>query len=130
MNNETYEKLEKEHEKLIAEIDKMMDDSAKEGIPWEDFIIKAKDIYEKIYFISRKMRLTKAPTLEYNKEWKGDTFTIEEFKNLCNNNTFTDEDGIGYYATYNAKSDVEAMPSDFIDNEYRTDFTHIIWFNK
>jgi hypothetical protein len=130
MKPKTYENLEKELNELITKRNNMFDENAKNGVPWEEYIEKSKDVYEKIFLIEREMRLLKTPTLDFNKEWKGTTYTIEAFKEMCDNEEINDEDGFGYYAIINAKSDVLAMPSDFVDNQYRKDFTHIIWFNK
>ena len=56
--------------------------------------------------------------------------TIEEFKNEVEGGLFIDDDGYGYYATDTTKSDIYVYPSDFTENIYRDDFTHIIWFNR
>jgi hypothetical protein len=56
--------------------------------------------------------------------------TVEEFKNEVENGLFIDDDGYGYYATETTKSDIYVYPSDFTENIYRDDFTHIIWFNR
>ena len=55
---------------------------------------------------------------------------FEKFKKECENSYLTDDDGIGYYATKEAKSNIEIIPSDILENIYRNDFTHVIWMNR
>ena len=118
-------------QKILEEKKKeIMDDCAKKGLPYSEFMELAKDVSRELYLITQDIRLNQSPTMEYGKTWRGDMYTIEEFIDYCKDNYFTDDDGIGYYATNNAKSDIIAYPSDFKNNIYRTDFTHIIWFNK
>ena len=63
-------------------------------------------------------------------EVKETSGNIEEFKNEVEGGLFIDDDGYGYYATDTTKSDIYVYPSDFTENIYRDDFTHIIWFNR
>ena len=81
-------------------------------------------------------RLTQTNTVSFRGRQRdtlliyGDQFTLEEFKNEVENGLFIDDDGYGYYATETTKSDIYVYPSDFTENIYRDDFTHIIWFNR
>ena len=126
----TYEELNNKYLSLSDKKDSLMDECAKSGLPFNEYVEKAKDLTEEIYFIKREMRLKEPPIMDYGKTWKGDTYTLDKFIELCKTHQIIDDDGVGYYATDNAKSNVIACPSDFEDDEYRTDFTHIIWFNK
>ena len=129
-SNKTYKELVKEEDELAEEFDLMLDNCAKEGLSYFEFCDRAKDVKEKLYFVSKYRRLKQNPTIEYGKEWLGDTFTLENFIELVNDGLFIDSDGYGYYATEDAKSDVYIYPSDIKEGLYRSDFTHIIWFNK
>lgn len=126
----TYEELVKEEEALDAEYDKLSDECANEGLPYQVFKEKATPIRQKIYFVSKYKRLKQSPSLEYDKEWKGNVYTIEQFIKMSESGSFMDYDGHGYYATHNAKSDILIYPSDILEHIYRDDFTHIIWFNR
>lgn len=126
----TYRELNNIYLSLAEKRDNMMDECAKAGVPFNEYIEKVKDITEEIFLIRREMRLKETPVMEYGKTWKGDTFTIEKFLELCKSGQIIDDDGFGYYATDNGKSNIIACPSDFEDDEYRKDFTHVIWFNK
>jgi hypothetical protein len=126
----TYNKLISEKDKLLEQKANIMDECIKNNLSYLEFMDKAKPICEELFYISREIRLRQTPTLQYGKTWNGNTLTIEDFIKNCENGIFTDENGIGYYATDNAKSNILAYPSDFNDKDYRTDFTHIIWFNK
>lgn len=126
----SYEELVREEEALDAEYDKLSDECANEGLPYQAFKEKATPIRQKIYFVSKYKRLKQSPSLEYDKEWNGNVYTIEQFIELSESGGFMDYDGYGYYATHNAKSDILIYPSDILEHIYRDDFTHVIWFNK
>ena len=128
--NLSYRELKNECKKLQEEYDALMDESLKKGDSFEDFFNIAKPIKEKLYFCGKYKRLKQDPTVEFGKEWKGSIFTLEKFINLVNDGMFIDEDGVGYYATETGKSDIMIFPSDILEDLYRKDFTHIIWFNS
>ena len=128
--NLSYRELKNECKKLQEEYDTLMDESLKKGDSFEDFFNIAKPIKEKLYFCGKYKRLKQDPTVEFGKEWKGSIFTLEKFINLVNDGMFIDEDGVGYYATETGKSDIMIFPSDILEDLYRKDFTHIIWFNS
>ena len=129
-SRKTYDELVKEESRLDDEYEKISDECAKEGLSYQEFSNKAKPVKEKLYFISKYLRLKKTPSLEYGKEWKGDLYTLEKFISMVRSGGFIDDDGWGYYATETTKSDINIYPSDISENIYRTDFTHIIWFNR
>lgn len=129
-SKKTYEELLREDDKLSKEYEELSDTCAKEGLSYMEFSEKAKPVKEKLYFISKYIRLKKSPSVEYGKEWKGDFYTLDRFISIVKNSGFIDDDGFGYYATENSKSDIMIYPSDIKENIYRNDFTHIIWFNR
>lgn len=59
----------------------------------------------------------------------GSHMTLEEFKSLAGI-FFSDYDGSGYYATDTEISDVPCVPSEIANGYIRTDFTHVMWYNK
>lgn len=128
--NKSIAELLKEEERLKARYEEIKDQCLKDGLPFSDFEKKAEKEAESLYFIDKYKRLKQDPIVEYGKEWKGDTYTLEEFKALAKSKTLIDSDGYGYYATESAKSNVYIMPSDVIENIIRDDFSHVIWFNK
>ena len=126
----TVEQLDREKERLKSRYNEIEDQCVHDGLSWDEFCKKAKKEREGLYFIDKYKRLKKDPIVEYGKEWKGDTYTMEEFKKMVNDGIFTDDDGYGYYATETSKSDVFIYPSDITENLIRVDFSHVIWFNK
>ena len=129
-SKKTYDELVKEESRLDDEYEKISDECAKEGLSYQEFSIKAKPVKEKLYFISKYLRLKKTPSVEYGKEWKGDLYELETFISRVRNGGFIDDDGWGYYATETTKSDIEVYPSDIKEGLYRNDFTHVIWINR
>ena len=59
-----------------------------------------------------------------------DVYTIEKFIGMCKGGRFIDYDGFGVYAFEDKKSNIEIYPSDVIKGNLRTDFTHIVWYNR
>jgi hypothetical protein len=129
-NNKTYDELLKEQERLDERYRLMSDECAKEGLSYVDFKEKVKTIKEQLYFIDKYIRLKQTPTVEYGREWDGDIYTIEKFITMVKDGHLIDDDGYGYYSTEGGKSDIYTYPSDFVEELYRDDFTHIIWFNR
>lgn len=129
-SKKSYEELTKEQERLEEKYKAIEDQCLKERLPFEEFQKKAEKEATGLYLISKYKRLIMTPTVEYGKEWKGDYYTLEEFKDRAKKKLFVDEDGYGYYATDNAKSDIPILPSDVLENLIRDDFTHVIWFGR
>jgi hypothetical protein len=69
------------------------------------------------------MRLRKIP--DY-----GSHMLLKDFVDCCNDGVFIDYDGAGYYATETEESDICANPSDIVCGNIRTDFSHVMWYNK
>lgn len=124
------EALKREEEKLRTKYNAIEDECLKKGLSFEEFQKMAKDEAEGLYLISKYKRLKQDPIVEYGKEWKGDLYTIEEFKKMVHSGILTDYDGSGLYATETSTSDVEVIPSDVTEGLIRDDFSHIMWFNK
>jgi len=54
-------------------------------------------------------------------------YRLEEFDDLCEDGTLTDDDGYGQYAVPPRMYAKEVYPSDTpLDKR----FTHVVWFNK
>jgi hypothetical protein len=60
----------------------------------------------------------------------GDMIELEEFIDLCEQGSFVDSDGFGYYATTNGMSDKYAVPSEIKSGNIQKEWTHVCWFNK
>ena len=130
-SNKTIEELEKAKKKADKAYRKKQDECCAKGMPWEEFVEEAKAEREELYFIDKYIRLKKTPTISFDTERGGDEYTFEEFKDICtNSNVFLDDDGFGVYATEKGVSDIEVYPSDFTEGIYRTDFSHILWYNR
>lgn len=127
--NKTYEELIDIENKLNKEYKEIEKQSLLDGLSYEQFCDKAHDVKQNLFFIAKYKRKIQTPSLVFDKKWNGDTYSFDTFKNKCYSEELTDLDGYGYYATNVAKSDVIIKPSDIIENIYRTDFTHVIWFN-
>lgn len=100
------------------------------GLSYEEFCNQSRNVKEKLYFIGKYKRLKQDPTVEYGKEWQGETIELENFIKLAKSGSIEDSDGYGYYATETSKSDILIMPSDVKENLIREDFSHVIWFEK
>ena len=130
MEEKTYEELVKDFETLNNEYNTIQDDCARKGLPYNEMLEAAKDVLEKLSEISRQMRLKQEPTITYKRQKGGNKYPLQDFIDMCNDRVLTDYDGFGIYATEKGVSDIEIYPSDIEYNEYRKDFTHVIWYNK
>lgn len=128
--NMQYSEMVSLKENLKKDYEAIEESSLRRNLSFDEFINESKEIREKIYFLDKYIRLKQDPVMTYGKEWNGDIFTTEKFIKYVEEGYFIDEDGFGYYATKNAKSDVEIYPSDITEKIYRKDFSHIIWFNR
>ena len=129
-SKKNYDELLKEEERLTEKYKTIEDQCIKDGLPFDKFQEKAQKEAEGLYFIDKYKRLRAEPTVEYGKEWQGTTYTIENFKDMAKRKLVVDEDGYGYYATENAKSNITILPSDVLEGLIREDFTHVIWFGR
>jgi len=76
-----------------------------------------------------KLEMTKEPIPDY-----GELFTIEEFKEYCDDGSFIDYDETGRYSDgkfiYGDPWNDTANPSDFVKGNINMEFTHVMWFNR
>lgn len=126
----TYSDYKNEFEKLKRQLSAQEDECAKKSLSYDEMIEQTKEIRYKLSEYSQEMRLLQEPEMVFDKQWKGDYYTLEEFIQICKNEEITDADGYGYYATENGKSNIIIYPSDVLDNKIRHDFSHIVWFNR
>ena len=71
------------------------------------------------------------PEIKYSKISKyGDLFTLKEFQEDCFTHGIMDSDGCGLYCVDGKETNVDASPSDIMMGKIRTEFTHVVWFNK
>lgn len=70
------------------------------------------------------------PFLLKNHHENGELMTIKEFKESCNCGLFIDYDGSGNYSTETQESNISIYPSDISEGVYRSDFTHVKWYNR
>lgn len=125
-----YQDYKKENEKLQEKLKIEEDECAKKQIPFDEMVEQTKEIRLKILKNQQEMRLLQEPTMVFDKKWKGEYYTLEEFIRTCELGGFNDEDGYGYYATELGKSDILIYPSDVLDDKVRKDFSHVIWFDR
>lgn len=124
----SYDELIREKERLETEYKDIEEESLKNGLAFQKFCEKSHDVKEKLFFIDKYIRIKQEPVITYGKEWDGILIEIEDFKNKCNSGFYSDEDGVGYYASESSKSDIKIYPSDVIENILRNDFPYVIWF--
>lgn len=122
---EEYEALKERLFELDDKVDELWDFTT----DYEDFINRSKELRSEIKKIKSRMQLIKVPKLSPIRSY-GDKMTLSEFVECCKAGGFIDYDGVGYYATDDQESDVVILPSHVAMGLVRTDFTHVIWFNR
>lgn len=69
--------------------------------------------------------------IEFRQQYDfGDKMPLDEFINDCKEGYFVDSDGSGYYGTEDKQTNLPIYPSSIMSGTYRTDFSHVYWFNK
>jgi hypothetical protein len=143
----TYEELVREEDTLNDEYENLSDECAKNGLKYNEFKEKATPIRQKIYFVSKYKRLKQPPTLEYNKEWNGNLYTIEQFIEMSESGGFMDYDGFGHFIKtvdgkkyaivdiyFSIDEDDVSYKGESIGSIFyvcnRLDLREIVWFNK
>lgn len=90
----------------------------------EPFTDKVESISNEYRYKIDKYELSKIPKY-------GDKMTLQEFVGYCECGGFIDYDGSGNYSDGKKESDIAIYPSDITKyKRYRTDFTHVIWYNR
>ena len=59
-----------------------------------------------------------------------DIYTIEEWREQCDQGNFIDYDGFGYLGTEDSESDVQVWPSIAKETALLPQYTHIWWYNR
>ena len=85
--------------------------------------------YDRLSDITREITLIKPYELSELPDY-GDHMTFKVFKSHVDSGGFIDYDGHGRYATKTQESDLYVSPSDVSEGKIRTDFTHVVWYNK
>lgn len=94
-------------------------------LSWGDFLLYRKEHNKKVLdTISKLLNLDPIPHY-------GDIFSLKIFIERCQDGSFMDNDGIGFYALETGMSRKnEATPSQIINNIIDYSWTHVAWFNK
>lgn len=120
----------KEREKALhAEYSKIEDQCHKDNLSWDEFQKRVKKQVTELTMISQNIRYIKEPTY-YDIPKYGNRMSMNVFIKCCKDGSFIDYDGSGNYVKDGKISDITIYPSDITSNNYRKDFTEMIWFNK
>jgi len=122
--------LKSEYKKWEKEVETMRKKCIDESDTFDTFMEKTHDMKEKMFFIDKYIRKKETPTVEFGKEWNGELIELVRFGSWCLQNSVTDTNGKGYYATITSKSDIEIKPTDVEFGIVRNDFTHVLWFGN
>lgn len=88
-----------------------------------------KEFKEKLRDLELKYR--PLDKIEFRQQYDfGDKMPLDEFINDCKEGYFVDSDGSGYYGTEDKQTNLPIYPSSIMSGTYRTDFSHVYWFNK
>ena len=128
--NPTVEEYQRQIDELVDKRDEKMNKiNILECDSFDDWVSKMEPEQSKINQLSRKKRLIEQPMFVKIPEY-GDHMTLEHFISCCECGGFIDSDGYGEYATKDQMTGIFINPSDITQNDYRKDFTHVVWFNK
>ena len=108
---------------------------------WDAYMVSHYDDYPAIYeskeykeyskWCDLEIKYRPLDKIEFRQPYGfGDKMTLDEFINDCKEGFFTDSDGSGYYGTEDKQTNLPICPSSIMSGTYRTDFSHVYWFNK
>jgi len=117
--------LDNKLDDLASEIDKTWDFSR----PFTEYQHEYRYVDKAAGVISREINMKSVPKMEPHDNI-GDLFTMEDFKADCESGGFINYDGFGYYATDKKQSNIKISPSHFKTNKVRSDFSHVMWYNR
>ena len=61
---------------------------------------------------------------------EGDVYTMEQFKEYCEDGSFIDYDGWGYLSNGKVEYDIQIVPTDIGFHTYDKCFSHVVWYNR
>ena len=123
----TKEELKAKVEELRKECDGIQSEYIEAGKSWDEYRQNQK--VREYWKALAEYRLVQDYTLHPIKSDYGTHMTLEEFKGAAVT-FFSDYDGSGYYATETEVSNIPCVPSEISDGYVRSDFTHVMWYNK
>ena len=121
------EELKKKIEDLKIEYDEILEKSLEENKTWDEFRNdpKVREYWNAIAEYHTVQDFELRPI----ENGFGLLMPIEEFKEMAGC-FFSDYDGSGYYATDKQISNIPCVPSEICEGYIRSDFSHVMWYNK
>lgn len=127
MSMETYEEILKKADAAEKEWDEYKESH------YDDYpaIFESRQYKEYSKWWELELKYRPLDKIEFRQPYGfGDKMTLDEFINDCKEGFFTDSDGSGYYGTEDKQTNLPICPSSIMSGTYRTDFSHVYWFNK
>lgn len=127
MSMETYEEILKKADAAEKEWDEYKESH------YDDYpaIFESRQYKEYSKWWDLELKYRPLDKIEFRQPYSfGDKMTLDEFINDCKEGFFTDSDGSGYYGTEDKQTNLPICPSSIMSGTYRTDFSHVYWFNK
>lgn len=125
-----YEKVVKrQYETALAEASIKLDRLEEANLSPEKYEKTYTAIMANARRLNRKYRNIKSDYIMKPIDKDDNQMRISDFIEAVKSGDFTDYDGFGVYATRIKKTDIPVYPSD-VSHGLRTDFTHIVWYNR
>ena len=127
MSMETYEEILKKADAAEKEWDEYKESH------YDDYpaIFESRQYKEYSKWWDLELKYRPLDKIEFRQPYGfGDKMTLDEFINDCKEGFFTDSDVSGYYGTEDKQTNLPIYPSSIMSGAYRTDFSHVYWFNK
>lgn len=104
------------------------------GSSWDEFQEKCKSYWDDNYclytatdLLTPLEEIDLSPMSDLDRECR---VPIKTFKAWCDCCAVVDSDGVGYYATKDKVSRLNASPRAFYEGYIRNDFKYVCWYNK
>ena len=132
----TYEEIKEKRDAAKAKFYKLKDEIDSNWDYYKSFNEYQRAVYEtaeysEYYKWEVQERLNRKPALRIADEWDLECqYKLSEFLELVKCGAITDYDGNGYYGNETEVSDVFIDIDQMREGSYRTDFSHVFWYNK
>lgn len=125
------QELESKMKDIQREISNIFDECILSNLPYNEYFGKTESLRTELNKLNQQyVKLTKPTMYPMNDLDRECRRLFEDFKKSCESGFFISDDGFGYYATYDEKSDIEAIPEDIAEGYGRTDFDYVVWYNR
>jgi len=97
---------------------------------YEEYESQMTSIWDKIDELEMMISQLEIPHFKNIDPNCGTLYTLEDFISMVEDGSLIDYDGSGVYSDGELKTQITIIPSWVKQRKHRTDFSHVLWFNR